>query len=116
MGYDLSGSGGYFRWQIFDWPVLLRLAIDYGWEPRGAAFLTKRGRPTRSRCGYCSNDGQTVLRTDARALADALARALDDSASRPRARKLAKRIEDLAGRDYITTFVKFCRAGQFRIF
>ena len=117
MGYDLSGSGGYFRWQIGDWPVLLRLAVEYGWKAPGTVLLTRSGRRSRTPWAgtYCSNDGQTVLRTDARALADALERALADSAARPRATRLAGRIEALAGREYIAAFIKFCRAGQFGI-
>ena len=35
MGMDLNGAGGYFRWHISDWPKVMKLAFENGWEPLG---------------------------------------------------------------------------------
>ena len=63
------------------WETALHLAVKYGWRPLGT-----RAPTTGSLAGwqdlwmgtYFSNDAQTVLSADARALADALERSLDD--------------------------------------
>ncbi len=66
MGYDLHGQGGGFRWTIHDWPDLLGLAYEYGWEPEHKAEY------------YLGNNYQIISAADATNLADALGKLLPD--------------------------------------
>lgn len=73
MTYDLlSDKAGHFKLNKYAWPKLLKLAQMYGWKPKG----TKLYRGWNG--SYFGNDGQFVERKDARNLAQALAKALDD--------------------------------------
>ena len=117
MSYELRGSGGYYRFLYHVWPEVLRLADKYGWKPAGTCELAPDGEHVYldEKHSYMTNDGFVVMKTDARNLAAALSKAVRDSASRPRARKLAGRIEDVGGADGLREFIRFCRAGAFRI-
>ncbi len=35
MSYDLRGAGGEFRFNVGNWSMVLELAKQFGWEPRG---------------------------------------------------------------------------------
>jgi hypothetical protein len=140
MGMDLSGAGGYFRWTNSGWYDILELGKEFGWIPTG----TGPPRGTRKEAwglgAYYGNDGQRVYARDARALADALeravaalpqrksqkrtriARATDyleaelTGGRRPRRGRVAVSQfgwEDVA---YIREFIEYCRAGSFRLF
>jgi hypothetical protein len=97
MGYDLLsvnpsdpnherddpyeiGDLAYFN--IFIWPLLLELAVSYGWKPAGTRapidIYTGEIMTGEWDGSYCSNDGQVVIKEDAASLADALERALPD--------------------------------------
>jgi hypothetical protein len=99
MGFDLSNRQGQsYRFNFFDWPNLLRLAEQYGWEPEGTTLdpehLADREEDEelspeevaaevaesleKWEGGYCTNDFQVVSAEDARNLADALEKALPD--------------------------------------
>jgi hypothetical protein len=63
------------------WGKALELARSYGWRPLGTRppiISGFDGLKTLWDGTYLTNDGQTVIAADARSLADALARALDD--------------------------------------
>jgi hypothetical protein len=75
VGMDLEGAGGYFRWTNAAWLDVLELGQEFGWVPTGTG--PPRGRLKSDCLGlYCGNDGQRFYARDARALADALERAL----------------------------------------
>ncbi len=79
MGFDLTGHGGEFWWNIFVWPRLLDVAKRYGWKPAGTRLRREDGSIDDSWArGYDSSDFQWVSTEDASALADALERALPD--------------------------------------
>lgn len=62
----LESAGDYMRFNIHLWPVILRTAIAYGWQPEQELNY------------YLNNGGDTVNKEDARALASALEAALID--------------------------------------
>ena len=66
MSYHLHGQSGGFRWNIHDWPDLLGLAYEYGWEPEHKAEY------------YLGNNYQIISAVDAANLADALGKLLPD--------------------------------------
>jgi hypothetical protein len=75
MGFDLENlnDGSYFRFSHVRWYKLLELAEMYGWQPLGVEISP----------GYLINGGYrdnvgNVVEQDAKALAQALRRALDD--------------------------------------
>ena len=117
MGMDLVGRGGYFRWGYPEWAEVLDLGLEFGWQPLGAG--PPRGYPKSKWDGdnYFGNDGQYFYARDARALADALERAL--VAQRKAAPKKPKRKEranvQVEAAD-IRKFIRFCRAGGFRLY
>ncbi len=140
MGMDLDGAGGYFRWNNSSWCDILELGQEFGWVPVGTG--PPRGEP-KSEWGdgpYHGNGGQRFYARDARALADALERALPAiSAGKLPKRTREARVSDyleaeLAGRKppkqgrvpvrrfapediaYIREFIEYCRAGSFRIY
>ena len=78
MGYDLmSESGADHRLSNAGWALLLNLAEAYEWKPQGS--LPPEDLDAAEWAGdYDSNDGERVSREDAKAMADALERALAD--------------------------------------
>ena len=80
MSMDLhSTDGDWFKWSNIAWSKVLYLASVYGWEPAGTKPPPWWDRPTLSWQGlYQSNDGGLVTMEDARAVAGALEKALDD--------------------------------------
>lgn len=63
------------------WETALQLALSYGWRPLGTRSPTTgslRGWRELWTGTYLTNDAQTVLCEDARSLANALERSLDD--------------------------------------
>lgn len=137
---DLSGAGGYFRWTNSGWSDILELGEEFGWvpigtgPPRGELKADWRDGP------YYGNAGQRFYARDARALADALERAVAGlpkrkppkrgrvatttdyieaeltGSERPKRGRVAIRQwtpEDVA---YIREFIEFCRAGSFRLY
>jgi hypothetical protein len=136
---DLEGAGGYFRRTNAAWCDILELGQAFGWVPTGTG--PPRGR-LKSDCHglYYGNDGQRFYARDARELADALERALTaisqgKSPRRPtRTAQATDYLEaELEGRERpkrgkvyvrqfgpeaasIRKFIKFCRAGSFRIY
>jgi hypothetical protein len=93
MGMDLSGEGGYFRFNWEGWREVLELAYQYGWEPAGTelpeySFYNQDGTVNLGRTrayredakdwdgSYFGNEGQWVTEEDAARIADALERAL----------------------------------------
>lgn len=78
MGMRLENkSGNSIRWGHESWARLLSLAEMYGWEPSGTT--EPHGEPLDDWVGgYNSNDGQYVSPEDAKAMGDALGKALDD--------------------------------------
>jgi hypothetical protein len=120
MGMDLCGVDNerYFRVGNVAWAKALHLARNHGWEPAGTiddgfgpAMCNgddfEPGCPIREERGrYDYNDGWVVTHDDARAIADALEKALDDipsfeSVSTKWAEEpvtpLAKAVAELAG-------------------
>ncbi|NIR27791.1 MAG: hypothetical protein GWN84_00315 [Gammaproteobacteria bacterium] len=100
MAVDLIRVGDeesrYFHCQT--WEHLLRLARLNGWRPAGTK--EPEGWPNRhpwDRFNYSSSDGQTVTAADARAIADALSRALQ--------------FQTALSRQIIADFVAYCRSG-----
>lgn len=146
MGMDLSGAGGYFRWNIDEWIAVLDIAQRFGWEPIGTG--PPRGTKRAEWCGtYYSNDGQLFYARDALRLADALERVFSDEAmpelrKRSRQRKFEEGKEGAlktmaffmggssrknrkqrdswlasdAGIQELREFIEYCRAGSFRIY
>ena len=70
-GMDLSGDGGYFRWNIWGWGDLLKLMQFYGWQPQGTIPQqyneeTGEWQPVmgQRRMTYHTNDGYIVDKQD----------------------------------------------------
>lgn len=127
MGVDLYNvHGDYYRFSSVAWTHVLALAEQYGWKPTG----TRRGNPQVPEGdwdgNYTSNSGQLVTEADARALADALERALPDIPGRADTREAVVpgastiTLHPLeffrsAGKAKVTGFIDYCRKGGFRI-
>jgi hypothetical protein len=129
-----SESGVQTGWTHFAWPIVRKLAQDFGWQPCGTqapvnwdAELEKIGEWDGR---YTSNDGQLVTAQDALALGGALEAALasDDFAHRIqgsnrgateqlRSTCLSVTLDDEVStwRKNIEDFVLFCRKGGFRL-
>src|SRR4051812_47968129 len=94
---DLSGAGGYFRWLNSGWADILELGQTCGWVPTGTGPPRGERKANWGDGSYFGNDGQLFYARDARALADALERALAASTeSRP-----PKRTRRAQATDYI---------------
>ena len=125
MGMDLGGKGGYFSCNNATWVAVLRLAYDHGWKPAGTEPPRWIDANTGELCAqlppdmetwnsmgysmdYYSNSGQGVSDQDARNIADALERALEEDETSD---------EGLAQSsiDCLREFITFCRAGGFLI-
>jgi hypothetical protein len=93
MAYLLkSESGAQTGWIFIAWPIIRRLAENFGWQPCGTlppvgwdAQVEKVGEWPRH---YTSNDGQLVTAQDALALGTALGAALASDEFDPRIRGL----------------------------
>jgi hypothetical protein len=136
MTMDLSGPAGDFSWDVFSWHKLLRMAERYGWQSAGTHLsedLLQDMPDGVWHGGYTSNDGQSVIASDADQLAGALERALPDI---PDADVLAPHrigqgeivlapdgpeIDDVDWfcgvecKNRIREFIRYCRAGEFTI-
>jgi hypothetical protein len=83
MGYTLSSKSG--PWCSFNhatWPWVLAIAFAFGWRPAGTAAPTfneggESDPDPHWDGGYFYNDYQEVIEPDARALGEALHRALE---------------------------------------
>lgn len=85
MAIVLRGPTGDFTFNNKGWGILLKLAFDFGWRPRGThAPAHWQTVPTEwspnpwNAADYFTGRGQIVTPKDAAALADALAGAMDD--------------------------------------
>ncbi len=145
MGVLLRGESGDFILNNQGWAMLLRLAWDYGWRPRGTLHpahwktqeLAERAT-TWNPADYVTCRGQRVAGLDAQLMADALAAVLDDlpnddpiesetlirvlAPGFPEATYLsdARRVhsfEQFGGmnKEGFLTFIEFCRRGGFTI-
>jgi hypothetical protein len=74
MGMDLLGEHGDERFNAFGWRECLERAVEFGWTPDGT--VAPIDFPGEWKGGYCSNDYQMVTGRDARALGEALLRAV----------------------------------------
>ena len=130
----LEGIG--FNWGA--WGKLTRIAERYGWIPKGTEYPPfdkrdetreeyERGRRPWSG-GYDTNDTQVVTADDAKALADALERALLDMPDEEPPEKSRAEIAALsaaesevrccsgpAAKAWVRDFIEFAREGSFRI-
>ena len=85
MGYDIGNAKRQMHLNAGGWTALLQLAHDYGWKPQGTT-ASSRCLEASDRVwngNYTSNDGQIVEAEDARAMAEALRRALRDFPEKP---------------------------------
>lgn len=124
MGMDLIGPGRFFQWNIRCWCNVLELGEQYGWKgtgtgpPRGRLVSEWTGRIREA--SYGSNDGARFYARDAKALAEALSRALRDIPEKelPRGREPKTPLEFFAGwgKPDLRRFIRFCRKGSFRIY
>lgn len=78
MGFDLCGRGGLHAENWSAWVSLLDLARRYGWKPAGTVMNQDVVGWNGS---YLSNNYQEVTDTDAKALGEALMRAVHDLAN-----------------------------------
>ena len=137
MGYDLtSESGADLRFSPSGWALLLNVAEAYGWTPQGS--LPPEGVDAAEWVGdYDTNDGARVSREDAKAMADALERALADPERANVEREISRAMnqalrqmeiealdEDIGPEEeellttndeILQTLIRFLRAGGFRI-
>jgi len=132
----LHSATGDFVWDSFSWIKLLRLAERYGWRPVGTKISSSelKWMPNGEWDGnYTTNDGQSVMQADARALAAALEQAAQDIPSEDVIAKHRApsggirilpdppKIDDLdwfCGHDSkakVQEFISFCHAGEFQI-
>jgi hypothetical protein len=78
MGFDLTNDRGtYLRFSPSGWALALTIGERYGWQREGTTMSNPEAAADWSG-EYATNEGQRVSATDARSLADACARALDD--------------------------------------
>ena len=103
MGYELrSQRGGELDLNAINWPRVVELALENGWEPAGTLAPldwcdTESGHdPEQWGGGYCTNDGQYVTAKDARAMADALERSLNHAPEEVQVRDFLVPITELA--------------------
>jgi hypothetical protein len=112
MGVDFYSSDGKFYFTWWAWRRVFDLAIEHGWEPAGTEAPSWEepdgctGQPSYDpkewNGGYFSNDGQYVTPEDARNLADALERVINDMPEYENC-SLAR------DKEYLRDFVDFCR-------
>jgi hypothetical protein len=118
------------------WCFLLNLAERYGWKPVGTEAPKDWDEPEEWPGTYDSSDGQIVTQPDAKALARAVATALDDDHLQNEAADLEaefrRGVEERVGpelasvyevglgeedvyRPYLEDFIRFCNEGAFEI-
>jgi hypothetical protein len=142
---DLYGAGGEQHFTHMGWSKLLELAVQHGWRPLGTVDPQKEeAAPVEGEddpsgdvevpMSYFLNDGLLVRPEDARALADALERALPDvpdhdalehktftHPAEPGVRLIdantpVNPFEWFSGKkDRLREFIAFCRKGGFEI-
>ena len=96
MGYDLSGKQGSFRFNVFGWRHVLKLAEMYGWKPKGTklnrGYILMRCEENEEKTdeimnnwdgNYFNNSYQRVSAKDAINLSIALEKALPDIPDKP---------------------------------
>ena len=85
MGMDLLGTNGDERFSLSGWRMCLERAVEFGWNPEGTVA------PKELVCewngGYHTNDFQLVTDRDARALGEALLRAIAALSARAKVEK-----------------------------
>jgi hypothetical protein len=116
MGVDLIGyeekSLSYAMWD-----GCLELAVAFGWKPAGttAPFYCHEGHPWSGT--YSSSDGQGVSDKDARAISEALYRAL--TALKPKQKLTAGQRRAWSnkhvGVDSVCRFAEYAAKGRFEI-
>jgi hypothetical protein len=128
MIYHLSSQSAISRQKFTreTWIRVLSLGIFYGWKPMGTrvpSITELHGFDLEDWDGtYLTNDGQIVVTEDARSLALALEKALDDIPDfdldmDTLAPSRINPFEYFAGdrKQYVTEFIKFCKLGSFLI-
>jgi hypothetical protein len=85
MGMDLLGNHGDERFSARVWWECLERAIEFGWEPEGTVAPTYWLGEWHGE--YFGNDWQAVTDRDARALGEALVRAIATLSSRVNVQK-----------------------------
>jgi hypothetical protein len=120
MSMDLIGPNRSYCWSSLGWGNLLRLALAYGWKWTGACDK-RGGEPIPQIWTYMVNDGQWVRAADARAIADALERAMPDLKRKRwgRRRKLTRWQRWMftkEGQISVLESIIFLRKGSFRIY
>lgn len=128
MIYHLSSQSAISRQKFTreSWTKLLSLGIFYGWQPMGTrvpSMTEIHGHEDEYWDGsYLTNDGQIVVTEDARSLAIALERSLDDIPDfnlEYYSIDLSKvnPFEYFAGEEkgQLVEFIRFCRLGSFLI-
>ena len=129
-------SGESFDFGNTSWAFLLNLAERYGWKPAGTDAPTDWDHSEEWPRTYDSSDGQIVTRPDAKALAKAIAAALDDNDLENKAAELEAEfrrwVEESVGpelasvydvglgeegvyRPYLEDLIRFCKKGAFEI-
>jgi hypothetical protein len=104
MGYDLHNSvGAYHNWNSLGWWHLLHLARQYGWMPRGTERPRDWPDAEKWNGSYFRNAGQIVIAEDASALAESLARMMNDPGRQERANRLGDQLNGILGDPSITS-------------
>ena len=76
MGIDVSGHGRSASFHSLDWPCLIDLAKEFGWQPEGTQPPHYWKEPTAwDGSNYFTSDYQEVTASDAAAMGAALFRA-----------------------------------------
>jgi hypothetical protein len=94
------------------WDGALMLAGEHDWRGEGTCDPLQPGSALSWKGSYSLNNGQRVVDTDAKAIADALDAALADSPDSPDEGWLLSG----AGRAHLRNLIEFCREGSFRVF
>lgn len=126
MGYDLySVTGEDTRWTQPYWSRILKLAVKYGWEPKGTTKPKDYDEDWSG--GYYQNSGQIVEADDASNLADALEKSLPHlPVDKPEFTFKTGQTYDPdmspeevfsgeGGKQAVEEFIAFCRKGSFEI-
>jgi hypothetical protein len=92
-------SGESFDFGNTSWAFLLNFAERYGWKPAGTESPGDWDDPEEWPGSYDSSDGQIVTQPDAKALAKAVASALEDENLENKAAELDAEFRDCAACD-----------------